>query len=231
MSRSLASAIAHERARTALRGHDEIVAAATHDMGVLLREISDRACAQQDEEAAPVRRAVARLERIADEIREVTSLDTTRLTTTGCAADVGTLAAEIVANLVPGVRDRVALEPDAGSALVARCDARLVGRAIEKLLDAALEVTPPGESVGVRVDRLGSAVRVTVADAGPPVEPELLTHVFDPSWPVEGSPRARPGLGLYVARVIVEAHGGMVGAVPRDRGLTLFLTVPAAPST
>ena len=233
-ARALAPALAHDRARAALRGHDAVVSAVSHDLRALAGEIATRS---QVGDAALVQRAVVRLERVARDLCEVTDLDATSVSSASRATDLGALASEVIAKLAPTAHERaVAIESHFGDRLVAGCEPRLMGRVLETLLEAAVDVTPGGGTVHARVERLGNVIRVAVADSGPAVASEALEHAFDPSWParVEDCARARTGLGLYVARVIVEAHGGTIGAVPRDDGVTFFFILrardPAPPS-
>jgi signal transduction histidine kinase len=82
-------------------------------------------------------------------------------------------------------------------------------RVLQNLLDNAIKFCPPTQTVQVRLQRQGSNVRIEVRDPGPGVSNELSTRLFTRF----SSPRAGggSGLGLYLARRIVEAHGGRIG--------------------
>lgn len=100
------------------------------------------------------------------------------------------------------------------------------------LLDNALRYVPTGGHVTVQVADKGREVVVTVADDGPGVAAEDLPHLFERFW--RGDPARRrvtggSGLGLSIARHIVEAHGGRIWAGPTPGGgLTVAFTLPTA---
>lgn len=86
---------------------------------------------------------------------------------------------------------------------------------VGNLIDNALRFTPEGSSVDVSIHRKENSVILIVADGGPGIPEDELTHVFDRFWRGEKS-RARStggaGLGLSIARQLVEAQGGKISA-------------------
>jgi signal transduction histidine kinase len=92
-----------------------------------------------------------------------------------------------------------------------RMDTQAIGRALNNLIGNALRHTPPGGRVSVWVRRTGQAVVVTVSDTGEGIREEDLPHIFERFYRGEKS-RNRgtggAGLGLAIARGIVQAHGG-----------------------
>lgn len=92
-------------------------------------------------------------------------------------------------------------------------DAPRIGRVLNNLVSNALRHTPAGGRVELRAQRDGSRVEVVVADTGEGVRPEDIPHIFERFYRGEKS-RSRAtgggGLGLAVARGIVEAHGGEI---------------------
>lgn len=89
-------------------------------------------------------------------------------------------------------------------------------RAIQHLLENALEHAPSGSTVWVRVEQWEGVARLAVEDEGPGVAAALLPQLF--RRPLRGG---RRGLGLYLTRRILEAHGGRVG-YERRNGRTVF---------
>jgi signal transduction histidine kinase len=104
-----------------------------------------------------------------------------------------------------------------------------VGEVLANLLQNAVRHTPPGGSVTVTAELDGEAVAFSVADTGPGIPQELLGQVFDRF--VRSADSGGAGLGLAIARSLVEAHGGTIAAErPPGGGTTIRFTVPATSS-
>ena len=79
-------------------------------------------------------------------------------------------------------------------------------------------------------DSSGSQTRFYVADSGPGIPPDQRSHLFERFWRGETHEKGA-GLGLFIARGIVEAHQGSIGvATSVGRGSTFYFQLPAAPS-
>lgn len=107
---------------------------------------------------------------------------------------------------------------------------RLV-QALTHLLRHALAQTPPGGRVALDAVATDDGVRVTVTDSGAGLLPDQLVQAFEPFALTDGEPGRRrmgPGLGLAVARTLVELHGGQVSATSAgpDLGTTLAMDLP-----
>ena len=109
-------------------------------------------------------------------------------------------------------------------------------RVFYNLLDNAIKYTPSGGNVNLSVGqaKTDGFIRVQVKDNGPGIAPEHLSHVFERFYRVE-TPPARSGtvrgsgLGLSIAKSIVESHGGVMGVSSEiDSGTTLWADLPAA---
>lgn len=130
------------------------------------------------------------------------------------AADVARLCEGLL--LTRDVRLRVV---GAGSV---RADRRKLRQVLVNLVLNAVEAAPPSSEIEVRATPSG----VVVADRGPGLPPELGDRVFEPG--VTTRPRGN-GLGLAIARGLVEQHGGRLALAPRDGGGTeATVTLPAA---
>jgi signal transduction histidine kinase len=90
------------------------------------------------------------------------------------------------------------------------CDRDRVVQVLENLIGNALKFTPPGGSVTLSVERAHGDVRLTVADTGPGIAEEQIPWIFDRFWTGRGKAGAGTGQGLYIAKGIVEAHGGKI---------------------
>ena len=100
---------------------------------------------------------------------------------------------------------------------------------LSNLLGNAIKFTPEGGTVTLRARPRDGQLSVTIADTGPGIAPEDLAHIFDRFWRPRGSEREGTGLGLYIARGIVEAHGGRVWAESSPQGATVVFTLPLEP--
>jgi len=104
---------------------------------------------------------------------------------------------------------------------------------IDNLLGNVAKYAPDGSTVTVRARPEGRFVRVEIADEGPGIPEDEVRTLFTPFGRTSVRPRggeASTGLGLAIARRIVEAQGGEVGVVSRvGQGSTFHFTLPAAP--
>jgi signal transduction histidine kinase len=109
-------------------------------------------------------------------------------------------------------------------------DRKLVRRAVENLLSNALKYSPSGGVVMAGVHAIGGGVQIEVADRGVGIPDELKNTLFRKFGSVEearGELRRGHGLGLYLVKLVADAHGGR--AIVRDReggGTTFGLLLP-----
>ena len=87
-------------------------------------------------------------------------------------------------------------------------DVQRIGQVLANLVGNAIKFTPEGGTVRVSAQQRGNELVVTVADTGPGIPSEHLSKVFDWFWQVQGTKQIGSGLGLSIAKGIVEAHGG-----------------------
>jgi signal transduction histidine kinase/PAS domain-containing protein len=98
------------------------------------------------------------------------------------------------------------------------CDSNRIFQVLSNLLGNALKNTPAGGSVNVRIHSLNPDwVEFSVIDTGRGIDPEYLPHLFDRYWQPRESAKKGAGLGLFIAKRIVEAHGGLI-SVKSDLG-------------
>ena len=112
--------------------------------------------------------------------------------------------------LVSGRLPKLAVDPDR------------IGEVLGNLLDNALRHTPQGGSVEIRAERHGGDVALTIADTGEGIAPEHLDRVFERFYRVDSGrtrDRGGSGIGLAIARALVEAHGGRIRAESDGPGM------------
>jgi signal transduction histidine kinase len=147
--------------------------------------------------------------------------------------DLGALLRQTMAVLQPLAAEKdlvVTLEgPDAPCPLVG--DRHLLTRAVENLVDNALRHTPAGGEIRVSWGAEGTQLVVRVADTGPGIAAHDVPHLFTPLYRGESSRNRQTGgagLGLAIARRILQAHGGDLTAANRTTGGAVFtMTLPA----
>jgi signal transduction histidine kinase len=105
-----------------------------------------------------------------------------------------------------------------------------IAQVLSNLLDNAIFHSPPGGVVTISVQEIDQALRVSVADTGPGIAPTDLNQLFDRFYRTDPS-RARStggtGLGLTIARQLVEAHGGTIGVDSKlNEGSRFFFELP-----
>jgi signal transduction histidine kinase len=170
--------------------------------------------------------------RLADLIRDV--LDTSRIEAGTFSfrfgdVDLAQLVRDTVATAQVG-QDEVRLHADVRDPLPEiRGDAERLRQVLTNLIDNAIKYSPAGGEVEVRAYRENGRARIDVRDHGPGIAKEDQKLIFEKFGRVTGRDSSRPGtgLGLFIARSIAEAHGGVleVHSAP-DQGATFTLELP-----
>lgn len=110
-------------------------------------------------------------------------------------------------------------------------DYRLMEHALSNLLLNAAVYAPAGSEIRVGAALASGRLQWRVADEGPGIPEEDLDRVFDKFFRVPGSPAGGTGLGLYITRSLLRAHGGEAKAFARrPKGTEFVLSVPVEPS-
>ena len=130
-----------------------------------------------------------------------------------------------------GVRLHVVLDPLAGPV---SGDPHRLQQVFWNLLSNAVKFSKRGGRVQVLLERVNSHLEVTVVDRGEGIRPEFLPHVFDRFRQADASSTRRHGglgLGLSIAKQLVEAHGGTIRAksAGEGHGATFVVTLPLSP--
>ncbi|MFZ5820723.1 MAG: sensor histidine kinase [Chloroflexota bacterium] len=174
------------------------------------------------------------LERLVEDLRLLTLAETRQLPFEARDLPLGDLAARAVDLFAAQAEElgiRLEIENRAPQALV-RVDPQRTEQVIGNLVANALRYAPRGGKIWLEVEQDGGSVLMRVNDNGPGVPPEHLPHLFQRFWRGEKS-RSRAsggaGLGLAIARQLVEAQGGSIRAENlREGGLRVEMIFPAA---
>lgn len=215
----------------------ELVAWASHDLRTPLANMQAMLEALEDGLAEPadylpaLGDQVQGLTLLVDDLFELARIDAGALTLELRSSAL----ADVVASCLRGVAAeavlrQISLDSEIDATAVARFAPDKVERVLLNLLTNALRHTPTDGSVAVRVAPDRDAVRVTVEDTGEGLDEEAETRMFDRFWRSDPARSQRgAGLGLAIARGLVEAHGGRIWAENRPGGgASISFTLPAA---
>ncbi len=217
----------------------ELFAAVSHDLRTPITALSLLATAIDDEVVADAKRReyaarmnthVRALGALIDDLFDLTRLQAQELQWTMERIAVEELVHDAVEAMRPAA--------DAGSVAV-RADLRpplaashgneeQLRRVLFNLIQNAIRHTPPDGSVTVRAEDVDGGVEIEVADTGTGIAPEQRDRVFDPFYRGDAA-RQSPGagLGLAIARAIVEAHGGAIWLEDAPAGTRVRFRLPA----
>ena len=107
------------------------------------------------------------------------------------------------------------------------CDRERILQVLGNLVGNAIKFTPNGGTITVHAEPAEGHVLVSVADTGPGIPDEYVPHIFERYWKGKREGRSGTGLGLYIAKGIVDAHGGRIWLESKvGVGSTFFFTIP-----
>ena len=175
-------------------------------------------------------RDIRRLEALLARVREITAIDASLEAEATQPVDVAALARELVAARGERRAAVPAIVEGAAAPLVVRASADRLAQVLTNLLDNAESFSPAGTSVTVWVGREGDCARLSVRDHGPGIPPAHAERVFERFFthrPGQADARdGHAGLGLSIARTIVESYGGTIRVVPVTPGARIDVTLP-----
>ena len=176
-----------------------------------------------------IRRDVARMNRLIGDLVDVTSIDAGKLAVTPVEGDAAALLAEATDTFQPAaLRKGVSLAADIPARpLRATFDRDRILQVFANVISNAIKFTAAGGEVRVGVEEAPGVLRFRVSDTGPGIPARMLDAVFDRFWQAGKDDRRGMGLGLYISRCIVEAHGGRIWATSKvGAGSRFHFTVP-----
>ena len=218
---------------------EEDVAQIVHDLKNPLSTIALEVCLLDDKLAhghpSDTRDALARithnvefLDRMVQDLLDLCSFDAGRLELNRRPTELRMLLEQIIDRVVP-TRDRGRVSLHAAEPLTTSIDDLRIERVVANLLQNALKYAPEITGIVVGLAAVNDAIRVSVTDAGPGMTPAETGYVFDKFRRAStAGAREGSGLGLYVSRKIVEAHGGRIDvtSVP-GAGSQFFFELPS----
>ena len=235
-----------ERARSddALATRDDFLGMVCHDLRDLLTGVvvssallADRLAKRDDGEpllleTARIQRSAARMNRLIGDLVDVASIDAGKLAVTILRGSAGSLVTEAVDALQASAAAKaVSLEAHCiDLSLAADFDHDRLLQVLANLIGNSIKFTPRGGTISVSCERAGNeALAFCVADSGQGIPPDMLEAIFERFWQVGQNDRRGLGLGLYISKCIVQAHGGTIRAESTmGAGSRIFFTLPVA---
>ncbi len=184
-----------------------------------------------------IRQDVVRLDRLINDVGEAARTDAELARARFEPVDLGKLIEQLVSaweNRRETGNVRIAFaRPRRASAIVMGEPGRLA-RAIDNIIDNAISFSPPGGLVEIAATHVGDDIRIRIDDEGPGVPPQLREAIFNRFHSVRPAAESfgrHSGLGLAIARAIVEGHDGEIDVADRDdapSGARFTITLKAA---
>jgi signal transduction histidine kinase len=219
------------------RARKEFIANASHELRtpifslggfVELLEDEQLDAETREEFLRSMREQVARLQKLAVDLLDLSRLDAGSLELNAEEVDIGELATTVAAEFRPAIaQHRTELElllPD--GEVAARCDRERTAQIMRILLDNALRHTPEGTTVTVSAEQQNGAAELTVADSGPGIEPAARSQLFERFYTADAARGS--GLGLAIARELAERMDGRIELLSRPGRTVFVLELPAA---
>jgi PAS domain S-box-containing protein len=230
----------YRQAERAIRARDNVLAAVAHDLRGPLNTILMRTSSMLDVPAQAERRtqsrratealqrSARRMERLISDLVDGVSIEAGKFSIRKGFHTADEILHEALETVQPLATSK-ALELDVSIARCGRivCDKGRIGQAMINLLNNAVHFTPKGKRIVVRCAAIDGELLVSVADEGPGIKPDQIRHVFDRFWQAEKMAGGGMGLGLWIAKGIIEAHGGRIWVESTPgRGTTFSFSIP-----
>ena len=234
----------HQKALDAVRARDDLLAAVSHDLrnplnaivlssAVLSRGAAAPAAGGKGSAVERIQRSAGHMERLLQDLVDSAKIGAGRFLVDRQPHDLLPLVAEVLEMLAPLSESKsLRVEAELGDALaglVVWIDREGIARVLANLIGNAIKFTPEGGFITVSAEICADRVRLAVCDTGPGIPPEDVERLFDRFWQARRTARLGSGLGLFIAREIVDAHGGRLWVESRlGAGSRFFVELPVA---
>lgn len=233
------------RSDAALANRDDFLGIVSHDLRNLLSAIvmssaviaktidASQAGKQILSESDRIQRNAARMNRLIGDLIDIVSIDAGRLEVVPASDDL----AGLIGEAVDAFRDSAAvkdirIDAPVGEPAMAGFDHARMFQVLANLLVNAIKFTPRGGSISIELERAADRWRCSVRDTGPGIPATHLTSVFERFSQVNAGDRRGLGLGLFISKCIIEAHGGDIRAESQlGHGTCVSFTLPHAAAT
>lgn len=230
----------YEEAQRAIHMREEVLAVVSHDLknplgaiqlagATLLRK--QGADPRSRKQIEVINRSGSRMEHLIGDLLDMASIQAERLAIDRRLEDPEDVVVEAVESHEPAAREK-------GVGIVLACemsgppipiDRDRILQVFGNLLGNAIKFCRAGDVITVRGERSAREVLLSVEDSGPGIPESDLAHVFEPYWSAKDHAKKGTGLGLYISKGVVEAHGGRLWVESKpSEGATFYFTLPVA---
>ncbi len=228
----------YQHATSATRTRDELIAAVSHDLKnplatiVTTAELLARSEAPDEKRrrwVESLRKSADAMKHLIEDLLDIARIEAGRLTIEEQRCAVGALLAEALDLMQPlAQQKRLRIERQVPAQEVyVRCDRPRVLRVLSNLIGNSIKFTSEGGAITIRAELADREVRFSVTDTGSGIAADEVPHIFERFWQARKTARLGAGLGLAIAKGIVEAHGGQIWAQSgAGKGSTFFFTLP-----
>jgi signal transduction histidine kinase len=231
----------YRESQQAVRAREEVLAIVSHDLrnplnavtlGASLLKMSPTLSDEDREQVETIEVSARRMARLIADLLDVTRLEGgKRLPIEPSAVEVSELVQEAEELFrAQATAASVNLEIESDEALPpVHADRHRVMQVLSNLLGNSLKFTPPGGRIALHAELREDEVLFVVSDTGPGIPKQHLGDIFSPYWQAKRAERLGAGLGLPIAKGVVEAHGGKIWVESeQERGTTFYFTLPVA---
>jgi signal transduction histidine kinase len=228
------------RAEQAAQARQELLAIVAHDLRNPLGAIALRATMLRrdgsDEisrnHGAAIERVVSRMEQLLKGLLDAATIEAGQLSLRPAAVDVAGALLEVAdtfSGLASSKGVQLVCRPAPDQQMTVQADRERLLQVLANLIGNSIKFTASGDRIELSATPAGNGIRFSVADSGPGISPEHLPWIFERFWKADFTGAKGTGLGLYIARRIVVAHGGRIWAEsrPPSEGTTIHFVIPA----
>jgi signal transduction histidine kinase len=233
---------ARAEAEAAMRAREQVLAVVSHDLRGPLASIMIGASMLVDavpataetaslaKHAVAIHRATEQVSQLLNDLLDVSRIEAGYLSLDRephVCAELLCAAVEMFQPQADRRRLHLGVDDQAGPTPV-HCDRARLLQVLSNLVSNSLKFTPEGGRITVRARHEGNVVQFSVADTGNGIAAEQLPHIFTPYWQARKADHQGIGLGLAIAKGIVEAHGGAISVESSAAGTTFTFSIPIA---
>ena len=233
----------YEDAEASIQAREQVLKIVSHDLRNPLHTVSMCASLLLDLPMPPekqadhlqrIKRAGERMNRLVQDLLDIAKLEAGRVAISVRPVDVAPLVREAYEMLAPLAAEKgLRLETEVADGLqpIVADEGRVL-QVLSNLVGNAVKFTPAGGLITIRAEDAPGGVRFSVADTGVGMTPDQLSKLFGQFWQANPADRRGIGLGLSIAKGIVEAHGGRIWVESTPgAGTTFHFTLSASLSS